>query len=181
MRERHHDTTGSRERDPLYQRNDVPTYNPLEIYLEQWITPQSLELLRTDHEITSFNESVRNNNVRKPTTGFASESRMAPDNNANLNAFPSDNDRFRNPYIDEIEGGGTPETTGLAPLGTKNLQPAQIIQPVDTSLSPVTGFAEDKRQITEKKQLNAKEIEDKRLPTTPIIDDRKYFPQLRRF
>ncbi len=106
---------------------------------------------------------------------------MAPDNNANLNAFPSENDQLRNPYIDEIEGGGTPETTGLAPLGTKNLQPAQIIQPVDTSLSPVTGFPEDKRQITEKKQLNAKEIEDKRLPTTPIIDDRKYFPQLRRF
>lgn len=176
-----------RDRPGGYKPVEVP--NPFGQYLEQWISPRDLELLRAGQETKKSSE---------PTQGFVKPWEPPQNQNTGTGRTPDVTGGLlpeagqslipimpvttRNPYIDE------PDSTVPAPGPNAFL--AQNVPgqpPIDRARVPVplstlpSATAESSRQAAPLKPAVTPAQPANRPPTAPIVDDRKYFPQLRRF
>jgi len=168
------DSTLTRESSSGYK--PAPAPDLFGKYLEQWLSPRDLEMLRP--------ESRKNDEQKQSTSGAdltrAKSGTLGPP----VSQLGSDPvpimPAAQNPYLVEpASPSSAPLPNPFAPATPSDLQknernrtPAPLLTPALTS-SP--------RPTTPVKPA-AKPVEAvPRPPTAPIVDDQKYFPQLRRF
>lgn len=176
-----------RDRPGGYKPVEVP--NPFGQYLEQWISPRDLELLRAGQETKKPSEPSQAfvKPWEPPQSQNAGSGRtsdvtggLLPD--AGQTLIPIMPVTTRNPYIEE------PDPTVPAPgpnaflpqnvPGQPQTDRARVPAPLSTLPSAT---AQGSRPTTPLKPAVTPAQPTNRPPTAPIVDDRKYFPQLRRF
>jgi hypothetical protein len=164
-------------RDRANGYKSVPAPDPLAQYLGQWLAPRDQELLKSDARKTTDQKGK----------GPLDLTVQTPER-SRLDAWPTGadakpvaiNEPARNPYLQE-------ETT-VQPLPLNSYAPVSVapVQPTDRSRVPSTLPLAAALTSLERAPSSAKPATKplepvSALPTAPIIDDRKYFPQLRRF
>lgn len=153
--------------------------DPFGKYLEQWLSPRDLEMLRP--------ESRKNADQKQLSSGMEKDIASPRSGGFGGTATPSRTDAVpimpmtENPYWVEPARptSAAPLSNPFAPLPPSALPQKQTdrnrvpnVSPSSTSAPRPTGPV--------KPALTPVEAVPK-APTAPIVDDRKYFPQLRRF
>jgi len=177
------DSTLSREQAGGFKPTPAP--DPFARYLEQWLSPRDLELLKpeskktTDRNVPNSWEQPQSQAQPSTSAGMQDGSLSQPGSSSVLvpimPATPS------NPYIDEsdvapIASAQIPfavQTTGTQIPIERSRVPTPLSSTTTTPLTP-------RQTASVKPAAVAAEVLPKP-PTAPIVDDRKYFPQLRRF
>lgn len=183
------DSSLSRERDQSsgYKSAEIP--NPFGQYLEQWISPHDLELLRAGQDTKKSSESGQAvTKSWEPLKAPSSSSGLTPDgagsqlsDTAEQSFIPSLS-AARNPYIEEPDLA--PPASNPSAISSQ-AAPGQS-QPDRTRVPPPlasipAATPQGTSQPTPLKPVAAPTEPASPPPTAPIVDDRKYFPQLRRF
>ena len=166
------DTTLTRDQGKGYKSASAP--DPLAQYLGQWIDPRDRELLRTDVSKTA------DQRTKSPLDQASMKSEMSGSSALQAGATPFlINEPAKNPYLQEP----APQPSQLnpfAPTSVTSLQSQERSQ-VPSAFPVATGPANLSSTPTSVKSA-VKPLEPVSAPpTAPIVDDRKYFPQLRRF
>ena len=174
---------GAPNRDPLGQmfgKTEEPRENPLASYLQQWLSPQSLTLLKAERRedeasgLALLEDALPKQRVG-PTAAPAGELSA-------LDLSPMDGgpatQSARNPYLDAMNS-----TTASAPPSAAN---GSLIVPAGGVGVPTLSTPNNSRSSAPSVQKPPTAFPAKRPPaytppTAPIVDDQKYFPQLRRF
>lgn len=187
-RRRTTDPNFSRDQNRTEGYKPIDPPNPLAQYLEQWISPRDLELLHAGQESKSGPDSTAffKKTADKPSnlspsaglpTDFANPSLAVAQTGPVVPLQP----QLHNPYIEETEPSPT-----LANPNTLLPQASSVTGPADRArvLPSLSSSPDIAPQDTPKSQSQKPAVSPNppdRPPTAPIIDDRKYFPQLRRF
>lgn len=168
------DPTATRESSSGYKPAAAP--DPFGKYLEQWLSPRDLELLRPES---------RKNDAQKSTFGGETQTRSrlgtfgtatAPLVTDPVPILPT----AQNPYLVEsnspspapLPGPFAPETTPALQKNERNRTP---------SVLPASAVTSSPKPAAPLKPAAKSVDASPKAPTAPIVDDRKYFPQLRRF
>lgn len=181
--------TVARDQPAGYKPVEAP--NPFGPFMEQWISPRDLELLRAGQENKKNSELAPSATAKPwefPSTP-ASVSGQTPD--TSLNAPGSDAPLIpiiavaRNPYIEEPDSPASASggPNALAPQVLSGQSPSDRDRarvPAPLSSMP-TATPQGTRPSTPPKPAATPAEPSARPPTAPLVDDRKYFPQLRRF
>jgi len=164
-------------RDRANGYKPVPAPDPLAQYLGQWLAPRDQELLKSDARKTTDPKGK----------GPLDLTAQTPERSG-LDAWPTSadakpvaiNEPARNPYLQDEAALPPVPLNSYAPVSVTN------IQQNDRSRAPATLPLAAAPNSLDRAPSSAKPA-TKPLdpvsapPTAPIIDDRKYFPQLRRF
>lgn len=169
-----HESTSVRESANGYRPAAAP--DPFGKYLEQWLSPRDLEMLHPES---------RKNDEQKQNFSGAEQTR------SRSGAFSSSTSQLgsdpvpimpitQNPYLVEPTiPSEVPSTNPFAPVSLSDPEKNDRNRP--TAPLPALGMSSSLRSATPVKPV-AKPVETiPQAPTAPIVDDRKYFPQLRRF
>lgn len=155
------------------RRQTTPVNNPLRTYVDQWLSPQDKRLLAPD--TPPQNSWDRANLRRDQPLRERTESAYAPAVGTNpRQGFLTNTAGERvNPYLVPAENERlVPEP--LAPLPSSNRTSTTSLAPLPVnSYSPPQDTAPTLRQTKPEETLPP--------PTAPLVDERRYFPQLRRF
>ncbi|MFT3780725.1 MAG: hypothetical protein QM790_01835 [Nibricoccus sp.] len=150
--------------------------DPFAKLIEQWLSPRDLELLRPT---TSGPTTFGPRDVSKAEKGSRRDAQPAdvqtqvPSPVAPIMPLP------RNPYIEDAEAFSSPaQTTPQA----GQLRRAEAPRYSDgRALAPMDSPADVASKKPTKPAVSPKPPASTPPPTAPVVDDRKYFPQLRRF
>jgi hypothetical protein len=176
--------TSSDSSSPREQANNgyksAAAPDPFGKYLEQWLSPRDLEMLRPDSRKNTdqkpINSSLELDKATLKSGVFGGAASQSPKEAVPIMPV------MQNPYLVEtpptspssagsLSNPFAPPTPSILPQNDRTRGPATS-QPTTTNsprpLGPV------------KPALSPAEAVPK-APTAPIVDDRKYFPQLRRF
>lgn len=149
--------------------------NPLSPYLVQWLTPRDLALLQQKDSGSQRSASFANDRFQR-TNPHAYESRLTsaaaaippsgiPPLGASLENFRSSGDLDEKQQVSVLHQ--SPSTLSPQQTPTKGFAAPGIVPGAPTAMVPST-------------QIHTAPVEAAP-PTSRIVDDRKYFPQLRRF
>jgi hypothetical protein len=174
------ETAAALNRSTLTDQKTSLTPDPFDRYLTQWLSPRDLEILRPDtkKENLEQNKSLRDSPASHSGNDFSlSTSAQIP------LATPGNGSVATNPYLPELEPvapmasglvqtwpSPAPPTTQSSTVRLPGLLP--MASPGDTTGSPKTPNPQTQ---------NTAITSPMPPPTAPVVDDRKYFPQLRRF
>jgi hypothetical protein len=154
----------------------APAPDPFGKYLEQWLSPRDLEMLRP--------ESHKNDD-QKQNTGGVDQTRSrsgtfgAPASQLSADPVPI-MPTAQNPYLVEPASPSTaPLPNPFAPTTPSGLQ--QNDRNRTPSPLPMPTATSSQRPTAQSKPAAKPAEAVPKAPTAPIIDDQKYFPQLRRF
>jgi len=189
-RRRATDPALSRDRDRPGGYKPAESPNPLGQYLDQWISPRDLELLRAGQDAKKSAEPSQSApKPWEPSQTQAAGTGRTPDVAGTLlpdlkgqTLIPIMPATARNPYIEE------PDSTAPAPDPNAFLSqslPGQLQNDRAHAPAPLSSLPaampQGPRQSAPLKPAVTASQPVTRPPTAPIVDDRKYFPQLRRF
>jgi hypothetical protein len=168
------DSEGTREQNNGYKPAAAP--DPFGKYLEQWLSPRDLEMLRPESRKTA---DQKQNSASLEQTQKRSGVFGAPASQTTLDAVPI-MPTTQNPYLVEPSSlSPTPLPNPFAP-STPSALPQSDRNRVPTALPTSTSTVSPRSTAPVKPAFTPPEAMPK-APTAPIVDDRKYFPQLRRF
>ncbi len=166
------------EREPAGSRKSTQASDPLAQYLTQWLSPRDLELMRPE---------ARRNSEQKLSAAAALLA------GSPLPTEPADGQvpslgmgpkpilaESRNPYLEDLSAPSPRAQPG--PYAA----PAAVGSPSGDPSRPLSSFSTSSNSQAPRSSVPAKPAVAPvqavpRLPTVPLVDDRKYFPQLRRF
>lgn len=176
----------SSDRAGGYKPAETP--NPLGQYLQQWISPRDMELWRAGQETKNPGElspppatPAHPGDALAPGGALWDSARTATGADPVVPVLGV----TRNPYIDDAELILTaPPPNAISPQATPGLLPADRGRapgalPPTVSAAPVSPATP--QQPNQLKPATTPAEPPPRPPTAPLVDDRKYFPQLRRF
>lgn len=186
---RGNDPTLARERDRPGGYKAIEAPNPLGQYMEQWISPRDLELLRAGQDAKKSNEPTQSfvkpwepPQTANTAAGFMPDSARAPMSDVPDTPIVPIMSAPRNPYIDEpVSAAPLPGPNSIIPQVASGQPQADRTHGPDPLPSMSAATPQGSRQPAPLKPAAAATAEPQRPPTAPIVDDRKYFPQLRRF
>lgn len=176
-----------RDRPDGYKPVEAP--NPLGQYMEQWISPRDLELLRAGQDAKKSNmptelfvKTWEPSQTANSGAGFMPGSALSPLSDGREAPIVPIMAAPRNPYIEEPDAVSVPPgPNSINPqIASDQAQTDRSRMPAPLSSTPAA-MPQGPRQPGPVKPAAATPTEPQRPPTAPIIDDRKYFPQLRRF
>ncbi|MFT3870568.1 MAG: hypothetical protein QM715_19125 [Nibricoccus sp.] len=186
-RRRSNDSSLVHERDQGGGYKPVEAPNPLGQFMAQWISPRDLELLQAGQDTKKSNgatdpfvkswEPLRPAGYQSPITDVARSPLSEPNDTPLVPILAAP----RNPYIEEPDSTPPPSPNlMLSPAALGRPQPDRSRGPESLSSLPVASPSGPNQPATLKPAATPV-AEPQRPPTAPIVDDRKYFPQLRRF
>jgi len=155
----------------------VPATDPLAQYLGQWLAPRDQELLKSDARKTTDQKGNGPLDLTAQNT-----------QRSGLDAWPTSadakpvaiNEPAKNPYLQDEAALPPVPLNSYAPVSVMSLQ--QNDRSRVPSALPLAAVPTGPDKTASSARPVAKPLEPvSALPTAPIIDDRKYFPQLRRF
>jgi len=157
-------------RDPANGYKPAQATDPLAQYLGQWMTPRDRELLRPE---------ARKEVADQKTKGPLDQTGLTPELSGTpvLLTGPMQ-DSAKNPYLQEPEPQSLAPNP-FAPAVTTNTGPNERSR-VPATLSATTPSQPNTLPSSPKPTV-APLAPAAPSPAAPIVDDRKYFPQLRRF
>jgi hypothetical protein len=168
----------SRERDEAnHGYKPAKAANPLDQYLAQWLAPRDLEMFQP--EARKAVDQKSKSPLELAATTQPLEMQGAPTGQTDFMTAPV-LPLTKNPYLPEPElqpVGGTPVV-----LNSTAMHASDERSRVQATLSPVSS-PPSLRETTPSSLKPATSLPEvvPVSPTAPLVDDRKYFPQLRRF
>lgn len=168
------DAADTREQTKGYQPAAAP--DPMGKYLEQWLSPRDLELLRPDpRKNAEQNSGGISSDKTPPRSGMPGVSTTQ----TRLEVVPI-MPMTQNPYLVEPNNPSSAAPTNpYAPAAPFSL-PQNDLNRLPTT-QPLPASTGAPRQTVPAKPTHTPSESLPKPPTAPIVDDQKYFPQLRRF
>jgi len=168
------------DRESASGRKATPAVDPFGQYLKQWLSPRDLELLRPEAKNGSGQKTGIAGSEPTPSlggNGRRSEALSGADVGPTASIIPV----TKNPYLADL--APPPPATLASPLAQPAAPVGLPLGDRNRSLSafPASNSGSAPRPVVPAKPAVAPAEAFPHPPTAPLVDDRKYFPQLRRF